>query len=194
MAAEHQVVFEAFMSWLYTGILYTDSVIVPGSTQYNEKTDVALSLFELARIWIFGDWASIPGLQNKAIEAMHRKILQTWSYQIGLADPVYENTVAAAPLRRFVVEFCASTYWDKPTRGRAIDGETNVEFFRDLCKEMMELRIEEQLRLDESACAIRKDVWTRLDLSNFHVSPANDRNGTDANIGDQAQAVEERSS
>ncbi len=74
---EDPAIFQAFVSWLYTGRLYEDKQepVDPDSEDSETRTSVNLTEIQLTETWIFGEKRGIPALQNKAINIFHQRTL-----------------------------------------------------------------------------------------------------------------------
>ncbi|KAF2100855.1 hypothetical protein NA57DRAFT_24429, partial [Rhizodiscina lignyota] len=83
-------VMEAFQMWLYNGKLF-------GGAE-----DMGYTF--LFQIWVFGDMLGVPGLQNAAIDSVHKKISTGWSIPSHRIDYVYQNTPSGSALRKYVVD------------------------------------------------------------------------------------------
>ncbi|KAF2493990.1 hypothetical protein BU16DRAFT_582997 [Lophium mytilinum] len=107
-------VFHAFYCWIYTRRL-RDPLSSPlhKDALPQNSAETTLSDLLLCKIYIFGDMRGIPGLQNNALDALHKNILLSWrTLSASIVNYVYSNTVEKSQLRCFIVQLNISGYHD----------------------------------------------------------------------------------
>lgn len=171
-------VFNIFVFWLYTGTLFSPrdaswqeiSVIsLQTGVSRMVRTSVNVSQKMLAQVWLFGDRHGIPELQNAAMNAIHQRNYDTWSFFPEVVRLVYDETVAgpSPKFRHYCVEVFANI-------GPAPDTDPNllvVVFLCELSKHLF------QARKHQTLARYTKEQWNRLDLCRFHLHDKTDCQG-----------------
>lgn len=89
--------FNQFQLWAYT-----DKILQEGETHQNITVD------RLVKLYLFGSMYGISALQNAAMDLFIDKQLASHSFlRFAIIPQIYEKTLAGAPLRRFLVDYCA---------------------------------------------------------------------------------------
>lgn len=94
---EETDIFDVFVYWLYTPSLYPSKEnfsIDTGNDDEKERTTVNLTQAMLAKVWLFGDRGGVPELQIAIIDALHKHVLDSWSFVPVIVRLAFENTVA----------------------------------------------------------------------------------------------------
>lgn len=165
--------FQIFNDFLYTGELCDKKEVKTNSDDYEDRTSICLKQTRIIEVWIFGDKRGIPVLQNKAIDLLHRHILESWHFDSSRCKHLYINTVEGSKLRQFVVEVMARIYGKLE---RASERYPN-ELLGDLCDRFREIRENASQHL--SAARDKKSFWANLDLCEYHVHEGQDCKGED---------------
>lgn len=157
--------FKHFVYWLYTQDICEEKKAKSWSTKLNERTAITLNQAELIDLWIFGDRVVTPGLQNAAINALHRHILESWTIPAWYITSTYERTITASKLRAFVIESILMTN-EEASRcsSPAVDFATlPSDFFREIITRLHKASIEGGYGIDQQL------AWATVDLCQFHI-------------------------
>jgi hypothetical protein len=120
--------FGLFVAWFYSkqiGIPQFRATKIPGPEQLpqsEEHTHDIDLLTQLVRLWIFGDYISMPDLQDQVIDLLiSRTKSRTISYPI-ICHMVYEETTENSPLRKWIVDlWCWSVTQEIASFENALD-------------------------------------------------------------------------
>lgn len=177
---EDPQIFNVFLEWLYTGNLYEPrTTIDPNGKADEERTDVALTCILILKLWVFGDKRGAPKLQNDAVDALYRYVKQAWIFPSHDINYVYDNTVAGARLRAFVVDLYARVGNMEPyARSHAgkSPGSMDQQFLMDVCRRYQQ---ERDAPVTHGLERTKKVFWEGLDICAYHVHESKDCKGRD---------------
>lgn len=98
------VVFEAFVTWLYSGRLFNHDTNAPPK-EYIHRL--------LIEIWLFGDRILCPVLQNDVIDLMIANLSVDGLVHARCIEICYSRTLDGSPLRKYVVDQLALSHSNK---------------------------------------------------------------------------------
>lgn len=79
------------------------------SRRISDEEDSKLSWGLLVRMWLFGDKYMVPSLQNAVLNALIKKSEITRMIPTDEINTIWENTLPASPLRRWILDDVAYT-------------------------------------------------------------------------------------
>lgn len=146
LAEEEPRLFAVFKGWLFGRKLHDSLGAMPV---------VPTTLCEL---WCFGDRRQIPLLQNEAITALHRWIVETNMCPTAQLEYIYTNTCEDSSLRRFVIFSSAAR----------VSSAVNM-------KKLEDRRCSRESLLDLVACLysrpkyLSKEEYSEMELCEWHI-------------------------
>lgn len=100
-------VFELFYEWLYSQKLWNKDV----------KEEDWPKTHDLVKLYIFGDMARVPSLQNRTLKALHQISNLKNEFPYGHMDFIWKNTSSTSPLRRYFLDqliwYCEPEIFDE---------------------------------------------------------------------------------
>jgi len=85
---------------------------------------------DLVHLWVLADKLLIPRLQNVVLRYLYQVMIRIKTTPFSIIPYVYEHTTSNSPLRRFVVDYCASKL--KPEKLQKFPQDFPSEMVTDL--------------------------------------------------------------
>lgn len=147
-------VFDAFVSWLWTGQLQDEPL------EEKHTHDLYLDSELLCKVWIFGDMRGAPALCNAALDMLHEKGVAERSFPFDIIRDVYERTVPGAMLRTYLVDNTIAIFTIKELTLELDPEDATVPFLLDVMPRLS--------TTSDNAKLMSSKAWTKVDRCQWH--------------------------
>jgi hypothetical protein len=133
LPADSAAVFEDFLSFLYTGKVYS---IVKGQER---KADGAEEWVRLGNAWILGEVLLSTSFKDAVVDAMIHKISADECMPTFEILPIYRHSPAGSPVRRLMVDIAANHWSESSVTAIDTDGDPAIlaELFQSVIIALM---------------------------------------------------------